>query len=798
MIAPRWRKVLADLWGNKVRSTLMAVTIAVGIFAVGFIAAIGDICMSDMDSDFAAANGHSAILYTDPFGDDLVKSLRSVPGVANVEGRSAVSARAIVTENDKRSMQIVAIPPLDEMQIDRLRSLDDQPLPALNRHEIYLADSALGVLAVQPGDMVTIELSDGRTRELRVVAIAHDVYAIPASMGSAIMAYSDLETIEWLGGTSSYNQVYMTVQENGTDKAHVAAVSQTVADKIQASGREVYFTFIYNPGRHFAKDIFQAVTAVLAILGALSVLLSTFLIINIITALLNQHIRFIGVMKAMGGRQSQIMVMYLTLVACFGLIALALTVGTAGLAGYSVSKGMGSYLNFAVGSFRFSTPAIILQVSIALAVPVLAAIGPVWNGTRLTVREAISNYGLGKGRFGKSRIDRVLEQIRFFSRPTLISIRNTFRRKLRLILTLSTLTLAGAIFISVFNLWTAFDQVITQIQGYFLADVNIDLARNYRLSKIQALAEDLPEVTSIEGWAFQTAELYSQDKSATVQIALVAPPNQTQLIKPILTAGRWLVPSDENAVVIGNHVLRDFPNLQVGDTIVTRINDMDYSWTIVGIYKMAGNANPALIYTNYDYLTQRINQVGQVATLRVITTSSSPYTQEKAAQELETVFQHHDIQVSQITTGDLWSRQQSGQFDVMIYFLLVMAVLIAVVGGLGLMGTMSMNVLERSREIGVLRAIGASNLAIMRLVMVEGLLIGWLSWGLGLLVSVPITFGLNAGVGASILTVPLDFTFGLNGILIWLGLVTVIAAFASILPAWNAMRLTIREVLAYE
>jgi putative ABC transport system permease protein len=270
------------------------------------------------------------------------------------------------------------------------------------------------------------------------------------------------------------------------------------------------------------------------------------------------------------------------------------------------------------------------------------------------------------------------------------------------------------------------------------------------------------------------------------------------LLKPILTAGRWLVPSDENAVVIGNHVIRDFPNLKVGDTIVTRINDTDFSWTIVGIYKMAGNANPALIYTNYDYLTQRINQVGQVATLRVITTSSSPHTQEQAAQELETVFQHHDIQVSQITTGDLWSRQQSGQFDVMIYFLLVMAVLIAVVGGLGLMGTMSMNVLERSREIGVLRAVGASNLAILRLVMVEGLLIGWLSWGLALLVSIPITFGLNAGVGASILTVPLDFTFGLNGILIWLGLVTVIAALASILPAWNAMRLTIREVLAYE
>jgi putative ABC transport system permease protein len=111
---------------------------------------------------------------------------------------------------------------------------------------------------------------------------------------------------------------------------------------------------------------------------------------------------------------------------------------------------------------------------------------------------------------------------------------------------------------------------------------------------------------------------------------------------------------------------------------------------------------------------------------------------------------------------------------------------------------MSMNVLERSREIGVLRAVGASNAAVLRLVIVEGMIIGLISWILAFLLSIPITLVLNAGVGAAILTTPLDFTFGLNGLVLWLGVVTVIAALASALPALNAMRLTVREVLAYE
>jgi putative ABC transport system permease protein len=127
-----------------------------------------------------------------------------------------------------------------------------------------------------------------------------------------------------------------------------------------------------------------------------------------------------------------------------------------------------------------------------------------------------------------------------------------------------------------------------------------------------------------------------------------------------------------------------------------------------------------------------------------------------------------------------------------------MAVLLAVVGGLGLMGTMSINVLERIREIGVIRAIGASDGAVQQIVIVEGVLIGLLSWLMGVVIALPVSMLLSQVVGELILQDALTYTFSVSGALLWLVIVVTLAALASFLPARNASRLTVREVLAYE
>jgi len=127
-----------------------------------------------------------------------------------------------------------------------------------------------------------------------------------------------------------------------------------------------------------------------------------------------------------------------------------------------------------------------------------------------------------------------------------------------------------------------------------------------------------------------------------------------------------------------------------------------------------------------------------------------------------------------------------------------MALLTGIVGGIGLSGTMSINVLERIREIGIMRAIGASNPIIFRSVLLEGFFIGAISWLFSILLAIPMTKILCDSLSLALFDAVGLFAFTPRGVLIWLIVVTLLSIFSSILPAWNATKLTIREVLAYE
>jgi putative ABC transport system permease protein len=97
-----------------------------------------------------------------------------------------------------------------------------------------------------------------------------------------------------------------------------------------------------------------------------------------------------------------------------------------------------------------------------------------------------------------------------------------------------------------------------------------------------------------------------------------------------------------------------------------------------------------------------------------------------------------------------------------------------------------------------MRSIGASDHSIQRMVIVEGVLVGVVSWVLGGLLAQPISVLLCAQVGNALMQNPLDYTFSLSGLSIWLVAVSLISAFATLFPARKATQLTIREVLAYE
>ena len=796
-MSSRWKKVWADFWGNKSRAILTILTIGVGVFTVGFAGNMGLYMAESMESDYLSSNPSEATVFASPMDEDSVKIAREMPGVDAVEGRSTTSAKVIRPGEADVPIQFTAIENPYDLTVNTLKPvLNETSIPPLGEKEVLL-DSSVTSLGYEPGDIITVELNDGKQRELRLAGYLHSATSIPYNFLQAMTAYVTPDTIVWLGGTRNFNALAVSVSENPTDAEHVTAVAQAIADRIERSGATINSVYVYQPGHHYAYSISQGMFFILGVLGWMTVLLSGILIVNTITALMSQQTRQIGIMKAIGARTHQIFGMYVVLILGFGLCSLLITVPLANRAAQVIGDGMAGYLNFFPATYQGYPSTLIQQFIVALFVPLLAALWPMYNSVRMTVRETLSEYGIGVKT--KPKKTSVSKGTLLIPRPMRLSLRNAFRRKMRLTLTLFTLVLAGALFIGVYNLWASFDKVINDIQGYFLADINVNFSRAYRFDKVSEMAMNVPGVSSVEGWLEYSGTVVPEDEDAAGrQITFVAPPSTSILIDPIITAGRWLEPGDENAVVIGNHLLSIFPDLKIGDTLTIKIDEKETQWHIIGFYTVAGNIDVPLLYVNYEYLTHIVGMPGMVYALRVITEPHDAITQEYVNDQLLAIYESQGIKVSNTQLGANFVRDQTASTDIFVYFMLGMAVMIAVVGGLGLMGTMSINVLERTREIGVMRAIGASSWAIQSIVISEGVVIGLISWIVSIALAIPLTNVLCFGVGMAILTAPMPVVYSMTGIIVWLFGTLLLAAIASALPAGRASSLTVRDTLAYE
>ncbi|MCP4428703.1 MAG: ABC transporter permease, partial [Chloroflexi bacterium] len=612
--------------------------------------------------------------------------------------------------------------------------------------------------------------------------------------------YISQETLDLLGHNAYFDELALQVEGDQTDKAHIEAIVDLVEAKVGKSDRNVYFAQIPEPGEHPAQEAINPLLAILGVLGILSLGASAFLVVNIINSLLAQHTKQIGIMKAIGARRSQITTMYFMTVILFGLLSLFVAVPLGGLAAYALTSYMAGLINFDLIGFRIPTQALVTQTAVAIIVPILAAFYPVIRGGRLTVHEALSEQGLGKGQFGAHLLDRFVTWLTSaalkLSQPMRISLRNTIRRKARLLLTLSTMTLGGAIFIGVLSVHASLLATLDDALAYFNYDVDFNFAQVHRIEEIEREALKVPGVNAVESWTVGSARPIADDGGEGESFALVGTRHDTEFIKPILLEGRWLLPDDENAVVLNSLVIKEEPDIKLGDTITLKLEGREMEWEVVGVVQ--GVLTGGIGYVNQDFLARELRFVGRSGWSLVIADQHDAAFQRDLAKRLKEHFNAAGMRVTNAAATAETREMIESQFNIIVVLLAVMAVLIALVGGLGLMGTMSINVLERTREIGVMRAVGASDGSVLRIVLVEGVLVGVISWVIGGLLGYPMGQLLSNIVGVSLLESPLSYRFAVNGAIGWLAAVLLIASLASFLPAWNASRLSVRQTLAYE
>lgn len=798
MLRPRWRKILKDLGGNKIRTILVVLSIAIGVLAIGMIAGTQTLLAEDLAAAYTATNPAHAQLSTNGFSPDFLNVIENVDGVAQADARREFAVSIHVNETEQVRLHLIVRPDFEQMGLHTLDPVQGEWPPP--DRGIVIERTSLAYTHASLGDTLLVETADGRFRELPVVGTVHDIFTEPVQFTNEPYGYINVDTMDWLGYGRDFTELHIRLAGDNITTEQVEAVATRVEDKIERAGIAHYYTWIPEPGEHPANDVVEPLLAILGVLGFLSLFASGFLVVNIINGLLAQHTQQIGIMKAVGARRRQIVAMYLISVLIFGLLSLLIAVPLGGLAAYGLTSYIASLINFDLAGFRIPPNVIMVQTAVALLVPTIAAMVPVVRGSAITVREALSDTGLGSGHFGASLLDRFVNWLSAtvlrLSRPMRISLRNTIRRKARLALTLFTLTLGGAIFIGVLSVHASLLGTLDDALRYFAFEVSIDFAKEHRISEIQRLANEVPGVAAAESWIGAGFQRLQGDEESE-QFFLLGIPDQAQTIQPTLLEGRWLLPGEQNALVLNSLVIKEQPDIKVGDEITIEINDgRESTWHVVGIVQ--GVLTGPIAYANQDYLARELRQVGKSAGVQIIGTDNNPAFQRQLEQQLRTHFERAGFEISSSSvTADLRQTIEY-QFNIIVVLLTVMAVLLALVGGLGLTGSMSINVLERTREIGVMRAVGASDGSILRIVLVEGITVGLISWLLGSLLAYPIGKFLSDTVGRELLEAPLNYRFAADWAAIWLFLIIFIAMFASFLPAWNASRLSVRQTLAYE
>jgi putative ABC transport system permease protein len=785
-----WRKVWRDLWNSKFRTALVILSTAVGVFALGFVFGTSDVMSIGMTESHKASLFPHITFYTGLFDDDVVETILHESDVAEAEGERVSSIRWKL-EGDE-DWNDGAITTRDDYEAQRTNLLDlvDGDWPT--GRGLAVERLASQHFHIPMGTEIIVEFGRGE-RRLPIEGVARAAQVFPPQWGGDANFYASPETLVWLTdqeqGFNRLNVLLKSFSEEGAEEA-----AERIQDRLERMDIVVGGHQISDPEVHWAQETMDSILLILKVLGGLSLALSGFLIINMMNATVTQQVWQIGVMKVVGGTRGRVIRVYLTMASIYGLLSLFLAVPLGAVGAHLLASWMLDLFNIIGSGFRVMPLAVGVQVVVGLIVPLFAALVPVVGGARITPHQAISNYGLGAG-FGRSWLDTIIGRIRRLPRPLALSLRNTFRRKARIVLTLITLVLGGMMFIVVLSVGSSMHNTIDVLLNDFGFDVLVVFDRAHRAARLLEAAESVDAVTRAEVWDVRiaTLELGGGEES---QGQLWGIPDNSEMFSPRLTNGRALAPEDGNAILLNNRIAVD-NDIHVGDTVTMTVEGKEITWTVVGTIINLNN-NFSDNFVPFDTLAREIGNANRGAFVMMKTAEHNVETHDMVIRELRAACTARRIKPVFFQSGGELRQQTGAQFDVITYLMLAMAVLAAAVGSIGLMSTMSINVVERRREIGVMRAIGAPSLAILGIIIIEGIMVGTMSWLIAAPLSYPGARLFNNVLGETVFQMPLDFVYSMPALVGWLVIIVIMSALASLWPALQATQVSVREALAYE
>ena len=771
-------KAYRDVTKRRLRSLLTIGAIAIGVGGVVAIVSTARNLTAAQSAAYRNASQADVTFWVWDAPPATARALAELDNVAAAELRNEYYTRC-KWNGDNRDVYLYGLTSFTGPAINQIRVLGSAP----NAGEFVAESSVRELFPVQVGDEISCRARDGSYRTLTMAGFAESPNYPSAAILSYATIYAPAQDVQRLLGIGGSNQVLLKVRDAGT----VNETAQAAARLLSRRGVDHNSPALRDPANYLGKRELDALFVLLFVFSLVGLTTSGFLVANTLAAMTAEQVGEIGTIKAIGGTRGQVLTIYLVAALMYGLAGTLAGILLGALASWRLLAYVGGLLNLEIG-LAISAPAVALGAVVGLGVTTLAGLVPSLSATAIRVKQALEAYGISST-YGLQWSDKALQRLTVLPPLAAMSLRNLARRKTRSLITMVVIAVAVAASLAAQSTGASVNSAIDGLFETYRADawawfdqwVGANFAADFRAAD---------GVTAAEVWTLGDAWV------GPLRARLWGLPPDTTLYIPRLVDGRWFTANENDAVVISTDLAME-NGIRVGDIIPVEIDRDRRSLRVVGITIdnsiFLGSTVAGKVFVPEGLVERMQNHQGWATFFALEFDRHDPATVEKRLGDLATRYRRYQMGSDSAHREVQGAKQQTQILSLALY---VMSLIIGAIGALGVLNTLTLNVLERRREIGVLRAIGATDASLGQVFVTEGLALGLGGWVIGVAGGYPL--GLLLINLMQTVLFHIDYIFRPEMVVASMVFALGIAVVASLAPALGAARMRVGQVLRYE